>query len=37
MMFDGTRPPVNGRLTPDRSRPGMGLELKRPDAEKFRI
>jgi len=37
MMFDGVQAPVNGRLTPDRSRPGMGLELKRRDAEKFRI
>lgn len=35
-LFDGVRKPVNGGLRPDRSRPGMGLELKREDAEQFR-
>jgi L-alanine-DL-glutamate epimerase-like enolase superfamily enzyme len=37
MLFDGFRPPVNGALVPDRSRPGMGLELKRADAEPFLV
>jgi L-alanine-DL-glutamate epimerase-like enolase superfamily enzyme len=35
MFFDGVRPPVNGELQPDLSRPGMGLELKRADAQRF--
>lgn len=37
MLFDGALQPVNGNLKPDSSRPGLGLELKRADAEKFRI
>ncbi len=28
MFFDGVRSPVNGNLSPDLSRPGMGIELK---------
>lgn len=35
MMFDGVPPVVNGALTPDFSRPGHGLSLKRVDAEKY--
>lgn len=35
MFFDGVRTPVNGELSPDLSRPGMGIELKRADAERF--
>ncbi len=37
MLFDGTLQPTDGRLTPDRSRPGNGLELKRADAERFAV
>lgn len=37
MMFDGTLKPVNGKLYPDLSRPGLGIELKRADAEQWRI
>ncbi len=37
MLFDGATKPVNGNLKPDRSRPGLGLELKRADSEKFQI
>jgi L-alanine-DL-glutamate epimerase-like enolase superfamily enzyme len=37
MLFDGTLAPVGGELRPDRSRPGLGLELKRADAERFRV
>ncbi|MFZ0591838.1 MAG: enolase C-terminal domain-like protein [Bryobacteraceae bacterium] len=37
MLFDGALRPVNGNLRPDPSRPGLGLDLKRPDAEKFQI
>ena len=35
MLFDGFIAPVNGQLTPDRSRPGLGLVFKRQDAERF--
>ncbi|HUI84056.1 MAG TPA: enolase C-terminal domain-like protein [Candidatus Binatia bacterium] len=35
MFFDGLPVVVNGELSPDLSRPGNGLELKRADAEKF--
>jgi len=37
MFFDGVLEPRNGELHPDRSRPGMGIELKRKDAEQFRL
>jgi len=33
MAFDGVLEPTDGSLRPDRSRPGMGLELKRSDME----
>jgi L-alanine-DL-glutamate epimerase-like enolase superfamily enzyme len=35
ILFDGLPQLVNGELRPDLSRPGVGLELKRIDAEKF--
>jgi L-alanine-DL-glutamate epimerase-like enolase superfamily enzyme len=35
MLFDGAMKPVGGTLTPDLSRPGLGLELKKKDAEKY--
>ncbi|HKO28391.1 MAG TPA: enolase C-terminal domain-like protein [Solirubrobacteraceae bacterium] len=35
MLFDGTLSPDGGALTPDLSRPGLGLELKRADAERL--
>jgi L-alanine-DL-glutamate epimerase-like enolase superfamily enzyme len=35
MLFDGTLDPERGRLRPDRSRCGHGLELKRADAERW--
>jgi L-alanine-DL-glutamate epimerase-like enolase superfamily enzyme len=35
MLFDGTLEPDGGELTPDRGRPGLGLELKRADAERY--
>lgn len=34
-IFDGLPQPVNGALRPDLSRPGLGLEFKRRDAERF--
>ena len=37
MVFDGVLQPVNGALQPDLSRPGMGLELKRADAERYAV
>ncbi len=37
MFFDGFCEPVNGRMSPDRSRPGMGLELKEADAAPYLI
>jgi L-alanine-DL-glutamate epimerase-like enolase superfamily enzyme len=37
MLFDGVLDPRDGALTPDRSRPGLGLELKRADAEAYRV
>jgi L-alanine-DL-glutamate epimerase-like enolase superfamily enzyme len=36
MLLDGVLVPVDGRLHPDPSRPGLGLELRREDAERFR-
>lgn len=35
MLFDGVPEPESGALRPDRSRPGLGLELKRADAERY--
>lgn len=35
MFFDGLPQLINGELCPDLSRPGIGLELKTADAEKF--
>ena len=37
MLFEGASIPKSGRLIPDASAPGMGLALKRADAEKFRV
>jgi len=35
MLFDGAPDPRDGAIRPDLSRPGLGLELKRQDAERF--
>ena len=35
MLFDGVATPKGGILFPDRSRPGLGLELKQADARRF--
>ncbi len=35
MFFDGFPQLIDGELRPDMSRPGIGLELKRSDAEKY--
>ena len=37
MLFDGFREPREGRLAPDGSRPGLGLDFKARDAEPYRI
>ncbi len=37
MLFDGAITAVNGNLKPDLSRHGLGLELRRSDAEKFQV
>ncbi len=36
MLFDGAAKPVHGQLKPDLSQPGLGLDFKRADAEKYR-
>jgi L-alanine-DL-glutamate epimerase-like enolase superfamily enzyme len=35
MLFDGVLAPDGGALVADRSRPGLGLELKRADAQRY--
>jgi L-alanine-DL-glutamate epimerase-like enolase superfamily enzyme len=35
MFFDGAQQAVDGRLHPDLSRPGLGIELKRADAARY--
>ena len=37
LFFDGFCEPVNGIMAPDLSRPGIGLELKEADANKFLV
>jgi L-alanine-DL-glutamate epimerase-like enolase superfamily enzyme len=37
MLFDGAPQPQSGKLVPDRSRPGFGLEFKRADAARFAV
>ncbi|MGH9445205.1 MAG: enolase C-terminal domain-like protein [Terriglobia bacterium] len=37
MLFDGAPTPVEGALHPDFSRPGLGLDLKRADAERYKV
>jgi L-alanine-DL-glutamate epimerase-like enolase superfamily enzyme len=37
LLFDGVFAPAGGRLHPDRSRPGLGVELREADAEPYRI
>ncbi len=36
MLFDGFCKPVQGEMHPDLSRPGLGLEFKHADAERYR-
>jgi L-alanine-DL-glutamate epimerase-like enolase superfamily enzyme len=37
LLFDGVLDPAGGTLCPDLSRPGMGLELRDGDAERYRV
>jgi hypothetical protein len=37
MFFDGFCEPVHGVMSPDLSRPGMGLELKEKDAAPYLV
>jgi L-alanine-DL-glutamate epimerase-like enolase superfamily enzyme len=35
LLFEGVRAPVDGLLSADRARPGLGIELKRSDAARW--
>jgi L-alanine-DL-glutamate epimerase-like enolase superfamily enzyme len=37
LLFDGALTPLQGELRPDLSRPGLGLEFKHRDAERFLV
>jgi L-alanine-DL-glutamate epimerase-like enolase superfamily enzyme len=37
LLFEGTLSPQGGALEPDRSRPGLGLELKREEAARYEV
>jgi L-alanine-DL-glutamate epimerase-like enolase superfamily enzyme len=37
LLFEGVLEPAEGALRPDRSRPGHGLELRRADADPYRV
>ncbi len=37
MFFDGASDPIDGKLYPDLSRPGIGLTLKRADAARYQL
>jgi L-alanine-DL-glutamate epimerase-like enolase superfamily enzyme len=37
MLFDGALDPTGGTLRPDKSRPGLGLTLKEPNAAPYRV
>jgi L-alanine-DL-glutamate epimerase-like enolase superfamily enzyme len=37
MLFDGVPEPRGGTLSPDSSRPGIGLDLKRSDSQELRV
>jgi L-alanine-DL-glutamate epimerase-like enolase superfamily enzyme len=37
MLFEGFAAPLDGAMHPDLSRPGLGVELKMQDAERFRV
>ena len=37
MLFDGALTPIGGALRPDPARPGLGITLKRSEAERFAV
>jgi len=37
ILFDGGLRPVQGELCPDLSRPGLGLDFKRNDAQRYAV
>lgn len=37
LFFDGAATPAGGAIIPDRTRPGLGFELKRADIERYRV
>ena len=37
ILFDGVLAPADGALTPDHARPGLGIELRGADAERYRV
>jgi hypothetical protein len=37
MLFDGAPKPSGGKLRPDLSRSGLGLEFKRQDARQYLV
>jgi L-alanine-DL-glutamate epimerase-like enolase superfamily enzyme len=37
LLFDGFAPPHDGLMAPERSRPGLGVELKARDVERYRL
>jgi len=37
MLFDGAPKPEGGAIRPDLSRPGLGIEFKAKDAERFKV
>jgi L-alanine-DL-glutamate epimerase-like enolase superfamily enzyme len=37
LVFDGNLSPVDGALRPAADRPGLGLEVKWDDAERYRV
>jgi hypothetical protein len=37
LLFDGAPVPADGTISPDLSRPGLGLDFKEKDAEKFAL
>jgi L-alanine-DL-glutamate epimerase-like enolase superfamily enzyme len=37
LLFDGVLTPAGGALAPDLSRPGLGLELKQHDAQRYEV
>jgi hypothetical protein len=37
LFFDGTPDPADGDLQPNLDRPGIGLEFKRANAERYKL